>query len=64
MCFVNGYNLGRYWNIGPQETLYIPAPWLRKGENELLIFELEKYEVPDVAFVTEPKNKGKPLLVL
>ncbi|PFX33940.1 Beta-galactosidase-1-like protein 2 [Stylophora pistillata] len=64
VCFVNGYNLGRYWNIGPQETLYIPAPWLRKGENELLIFELEKYEVPDVAFVTEPKNKGKPLLVL
>lgn len=64
VCFVNGHNLGRYWNIGPQETLYLPAPWLRKGENELLIFELEKCEVPDVPFVTEPKNKGKPLLVL
>ena len=35
VCFVNGHNLGRYWNVGPQETLYVPAPWLRKGENEV-----------------------------
>lgn len=33
--FVNGHNLGRYWKIGPQETLYLPGPWLQKGSNEV-----------------------------
>ena len=35
VCFVNGHNLGRYWIKGPQETLYVPAPWLKKGINEV-----------------------------
>ena len=35
VCFINGHNLGRYWQIGPQETLYLPAPWLNKGHNEV-----------------------------
>lgn len=39
IVFVNGHNLGRYWNIGPQQTLYLPGPWLRKGENKIRIFE-------------------------
>ncbi|EDO38379.1 predicted protein, partial [Nematostella vectensis] len=33
VCLVNGKNLGRYWKLGPQETLYLPASWLRSGEN-------------------------------
>jgi len=37
--FLNGINLGKYWNIGPQQTLYIPAGWLRKGSNEVVIFD-------------------------
>lgn len=36
--FVNGHNLGRYWKIGPQETLYLPGPWLQKGNNEVRAF--------------------------
>ncbi len=36
---VNGFNLGRYWEIGPQQTLYLPASLLNKGENEIVIFE-------------------------
>ena len=39
-CMVNGFNIGRYWNIGPQRTLYIPAPLLKKGHNEIVVFEL------------------------
>lgn len=35
----NGFNLGRYWNIGPQHTLYVPGPILRRGRNELIVFE-------------------------
>lgn len=39
--WVNGHSLGRYWNIGPQQTLYIPAPWLKKGKNKIVVFEME-----------------------
>ncbi|WPO84366.1 beta-galactosidase family protein [Chryseobacterium sp. JJR-5R] len=37
--FLNGHNLGKYWNIGPQQTIYVPASWLRKGKNEVLVFD-------------------------
>ncbi|MCJ8012143.1 beta-galactosidase [Paenibacillus sp. KQZ6P-2] len=40
VAFVNGHNLGRYWEIGPQKTLYIPAPFLKAGINEIIMFEL------------------------
>jgi hypothetical protein len=35
VVFVNGHNLGRYWNVGPQETLYLPGVWLDKGINKV-----------------------------
>ena len=35
IVFINGHNLGRYWKIGPQLTMYLPSPWLRKGTNEV-----------------------------
>lgn len=38
--WVNGFNLGRYWTIGPQRTLYLPWPLLKKGKNEIIVFEL------------------------
>lgn len=38
--WVNGHALGRFWNIGPQQTLYLPAPFLKKGSNEVLVFSL------------------------
>jgi beta-galactosidase len=37
--WINGHNIGRYWFIGAQQTLYVPAPWLRKGKNEVVVFE-------------------------
>ena len=39
--WVNGRPLGRVWNIGPQRTLYLPGPWLRKGANDVIIFDTE-----------------------
>jgi Beta-galactosidase len=39
IVFINGKNIGRYWNVGPQQTLYIPGIWLNKGENKIVIFE-------------------------
>jgi beta-galactosidase len=40
-CWVNGELLGRYWDIGPQTTLYLPGPLLHSGENTLTLLELE-----------------------
>ncbi len=40
VVWVNGNNLGRYWNIGPQQRLYCPGVWLKKGINEIIIFDL------------------------
>ncbi|WP_294294726.1 beta-galactosidase family protein [uncultured Chryseobacterium sp.] len=37
--FLNGRNLGKYWNIGPQQTIYVPACWLKKGRNEVIVFD-------------------------
>lgn len=51
VVFVNGFNLGRYWNIGPQKTLYVPAPLLREGSNEIVVFELYGCDAPQVVFV-------------
>ena len=41
VVWVNGHLLGRFWKIGPQQTLYVPAPWLKVGTNEVVVFELE-----------------------
>jgi beta-galactosidase len=48
VAYINGYNLGRYWDIGPQKTLYVPGPLLREGANELIIFELHGTRDPVV----------------
>ncbi|XP_018016621.1 beta-galactosidase-1-like protein 2 [Hyalella azteca] len=39
VVFVNGFNVGRYWSVGPQRTLYVPAPLLVQGDNQITIFE-------------------------
>lgn len=39
IIFVNGKNIGRFWQVGPQQTLFIPGVWLKKGENRIVIFE-------------------------
>lgn len=54
ISFINGFNLGRYWEIGPQKTLYIPGPLLKEGNNELVIFELEKCDSPIVHLRDKP----------
>ena len=37
--FVNGHSIGKYWDIGPQQTLYVPSCWLKKGKNEIIVFD-------------------------
>ncbi len=38
--WINGHNLGRYWSVGPQRTMFVPAEWLRAGENEIVVLDL------------------------
>lgn len=52
VAWVNGFNLGRYWNVGPGDTLYVPAPVLRRGANEVLVFETDDLARPYANFVT------------
>ncbi len=40
MVYVNGHALGRFWNIGPQQTLYCPGCWLKKGKNEIIVLDI------------------------
>ena len=47
--WVNGHNLGRYWDIGPQKRLYCPAPWLRCGANEIIVLDLHQTEPQPIA---------------
>lgn len=41
MVWVNGYNIGRFWKIGPQQTLFMPGCWLKKGKNEIIVLDFE-----------------------
>ena len=54
MVWVNGYNIGRYWKIGPQQTLFMPGCWLKKGKNEIIILDLETPKALQVTAVTTP----------
>jgi beta-galactosidase len=61
--WVNGHNLGRYWNIGPQQTMYVPGPWLKAGENEVVVLDLLGPEQPVVAALDAPiLNELRPKL--
>ena len=40
LVYVNGYGLGRIWEVGPQQTLYVPGCWLKKGTNEVVVFDV------------------------
>jgi beta-galactosidase len=51
VIWVNGHNLGRYWNVGPQFHLYCPANWLKKGKNEVLLFDLHQKDPAPVTGV-------------
>ncbi|MEP6764897.1 MAG: beta-galactosidase family protein [Gemmatimonadaceae bacterium] len=39
--WVNGHHLGRFWAVGPQQSLYVPSGWLKLGRNEVVLFDLD-----------------------
>ena len=56
LVYVNGHGLGRIWEIGPQQTLFCPGCWLKKGKNEIIVL--------DIVGPTEAKSEGlsKPII--
>jgi beta-galactosidase len=52
--WVNGHALGRFWNIGPQKTLYLPGPWLKKGANEVVVFDIDAHSSSTIEGMTKP----------
>jgi beta-galactosidase len=56
MVWVNGHNMGRFWKIGPTQTLCVPGCYLKKGENEIIVFDLD---VPAKAII---EGLDKPIL--
>lgn len=57
VAWINGFCLGRYWHIGPQLSLYVPASVLRHGPNELVVLETEPRQIPAAAFEEKPRIK-------
>jgi len=53
--WVNQQPLGRFWSVGPQHALYLPAPWLKAGSNEIIFFDL----LSDASEAL--KTSGKPI---
>jgi beta-galactosidase len=52
--WINGHHLGRFWSIGPQQTLYVPGPWLRAGTNDVVVFSLAPPRARTLAGITAP----------
>ncbi len=48
VVWVNGHNIGRHWFVGPQQHLYCPASFLKKGENKVIVFDLLQQEAKDI----------------
>ncbi|GGB22385.1 glycoside hydrolase family 35 protein [Puia dinghuensis] len=52
VIWVNGHNLGRFWYVGPQQHLYCPASWLKKGTNEVIVLDLLQDQPASIKGVT------------
>jgi beta-galactosidase len=53
-AFVNGFNLGRFWEIGPQKRLYIPGPLIKLGKNAIILFETEGKIADTITLIDQP----------
>jgi beta-galactosidase len=51
IVWVNGHNLGRYWYVGPQQHLYCPASWLKKGRNDVVVLDLQQTQAAAISGV-------------
>ncbi|MGH7953365.1 MAG: beta-galactosidase, partial [Limisphaerales bacterium] len=63
VVWINGHCLGRFWDIGPTQTMYVPGPWLKRGKNEFVILDLLGPTKPAIAGLKQPiLNQLRPEL--
>ena len=53
IVWVNGHNLGRYWHIGPQQSVFVPSTWMKNGRNEIVVLDLEEKRLRSVQGIKE-----------
>ena len=54
LVWVNGRAMGRFWEIGPQQTLYVPGCWLNEGDNEIIVLDLKGPQSAIISGITQP----------
>jgi beta-galactosidase len=54
VVWVNGHCMGRYWDIGPTQTMYVPGPWLKRGKNKVIILDLTGPEKAVIGSLDHP----------
>ena len=54
IVWINGRCLGRYWSIGPTQTMYLPGPWIKKGRNEIVVLDLTGPDRAQIAGLAKP----------
>ena len=59
--YVNGHAIGRFWSIGPQQTLYVPGCWLKKGQNEVVVLDVIGPSMR-AYYLTKDKQRLAPFL--
>jgi beta-galactosidase len=59
VAWINGHCLGRFWNIGPSQTMYVPGPWLKQGQNQIVILDLLGPQNPGSASIA---GRDEPIL--
>ncbi len=63
ILWVNGHMMGRFWNIGPTQTMFVPGAWLKEGDNEIIVLDLLSPQKPVIAGLKKPElNKLRPEL--
>ncbi|HAZ65231.1 MAG TPA: beta-galactosidase, partial [Opitutae bacterium] len=63
VLWVNGHNLGRFWNIGPTQTMFLPGCWLKDGDNDVIVLDFVGPTEPTLAGLNTPildevRNEG------
>jgi len=56
--WINGHAIGRFWNIGPQQTLYVPGVWLKDGDNQIVVFDVKGTGTPQLSGLNHPLLDG------
>ncbi|HEY2621925.1 MAG TPA: beta-galactosidase family protein [Dyella sp.] len=63
VLWVNGHNLGRMWDIGPQQSLYLPGPWVKQGDNAVVAFDLQTPKQASLRGLTQALWSNPPAQV-